>query len=209
MANTQLGYTTLRAPVEGSIAEVDVEPNENVQLGQTVVVLAAGSRPEVEISMPEILIAQIREGDRVNVTFDALPGQSFPARVTEVGFMAGGSATTYPVTVRLEREETDIRPGMAAEVAFTFESADGRERIMVPPGAVGEDSRGRFVFVVEQVADDTGVARRLPVRTGELTGEGLEIVEGLEDGDLLVTAGVHKLVDETRVRLLAPTGGGR
>jgi len=208
-ARSMLGYTTLRGPVDGNVAEVRVEASENVQPGQTVVVLTSGDYPEVQVAVPEALIAQVSEGDAVTATFDALPGRIFPATVTEVGVMSAPSATAFPVTVRLTQTDLDIRPGMAAEVAFSFGSASGVERILVPPTAVGEDDSGRYAFVVEDVAGDLGTVRRVPVLTGELTGEGLEVLEGIEDGDLLVTAGLHKLTDGLQVKVPQPSGGDR
>ena len=68
---------------------------------------------------------------------------------------------------------------------------------------------GNFIFVVEDLEDGVGTARRRTVRIGELSGDGLEIVEGLSDGDLLVTAGVNRLVDGRRVRLLIRTEDAR
>jgi RND family efflux transporter MFP subunit len=204
-----LGYTVLRAPVDGNIADVTIEPSENVQAGQTVVVLTSGDYPEVQVAVPEVLIAQIRESDAVTATFDALPGRSFPATVTEVGVMSAASATAFPVTVRLTETDPDIRPGMAAEVAFSFRSTGGAERILVPATAVGEDEQGRYAFLVDDVVGDLGTVRRVPVLTGELTGEGLEVLDGLEDGDLLVTAGLHKLTDGLQVKVPQPSGGDR
>jgi RND family efflux transporter MFP subunit len=206
LARSRLRYTTLRAPIAGSIAQIDVEVNENVRTGQVVVVLTSGSHPEVRVSVPELLIGQIEEGDPVTVAFDAFPDRRFDATVTEVAVAATGAATTFPVTVRLAQPDESIRPGMAAEVAFLFEAADGGELIVVPPVAVGEDRQGRYVFVLEEIADGEGIARRREVRVGELTGEGLVIEEGLADGDILVTAGVTKLRDGRRVRLLGQSG---
>ncbi|MEZ4652506.1 MAG: efflux RND transporter periplasmic adaptor subunit [Candidatus Eisenbacteria bacterium] len=208
LAVSQLGYTRLTAPVDGAIAAVNVEANENVQAGQTVVVLTSGSTPEVQVAMPEVLIGEVTEGDSVLVTFDAMPGRGFPAVVTEVGVASTGMATTFPVTVRLGESGKDVRAGMAAEVAFRFASSDGKNRIVVPPVAVGEDREGRFAFVVADVKDGAGVARRVSVRTGDLTSEGLEVVEGLSDGDLLVTAGVNRITDGQAVRLLGLTRAG-
>jgi len=208
-ARNLLGYTTLRAPVDGSVAEVDIETSENVRAGQTVVLLTSGDYPEVQVAVPEALIAQVSEGDAVTATFDALPERSFPATVTEVGIMTAPSATAFPVTVRLVQTDPDIRPGMAAEVAFSFGSPAGVERFLVPPTAVGEDDSGRYAFVVDDVAGDLGVVRRVTVLTGEQTGDGLEILEGIEDGDLLVTAGVHKLTDGLQVRVPHHAGGDR
>ena len=58
----------MTAPVAGAIATVEVEVNENVQPGQTVAVLTAEVRPEVEIGLPEVFIARVREGQPVEVT---------------------------------------------------------------------------------------------------------------------------------------------
>lgn len=207
LARSQLSYTRLLSPLDGAISAVDVEVNENVSVGQTAVVLTSGSRPEVQVAMPEIFIARVREGEPVEVTFDALPDRTFPAVITEVGVASGGLATTFPVTVRLRETPPDILPGMAAEVAIGFETGDGRERILVPPFAVGEDPRGRFVFVAEPGDEGLATARRRNVEVGDLTGEGLEILEGLEESELLITAGISRIEDGMQVRLLRENAG--
>ncbi|MGD8700589.1 MAG: efflux RND transporter periplasmic adaptor subunit, partial [Gemmatimonadales bacterium] len=123
LARLQLSYTRLRAPVAGAVAAVNVEVNENVPTGQVVVLLTSGSNLEVEVDVPGVLITGIAEGDDVDVAFDALPGRTFAGTVTEVGVAATGPGLTFPVTVRLAESVSDIRPGMAAEVGFQFESA--------------------------------------------------------------------------------------
>jgi RND family efflux transporter MFP subunit len=201
LARSQLGYARLVSPVDGAISAVEVEVNENVSVGQTAVVLTSGNRPEVQVAVPEVFIAQIREGQSVDVTFDALPGESFPAVVSEVGVAATGLATTFPVTVRLRNPSSKILPGMAAEVAVRFETGDGRGRMVVPPFAVGEDRRGRFAFVAEPGEQGLATVRRKEVRVGDLTGDGLEILEGLAEGELLITAGISQIEDGMQVRL--------
>jgi RND family efflux transporter MFP subunit len=208
LARSRLDYTRLRAPLDGAIADLTVEVSENVQPGQTIATLTAGQQPEVEIAIPEAFIGRMREGQDVTVSFDALPGRTFAAVVTEVGVTSTGLATTYPVTVRLTDEASDVRPGMAAEVSIVFESEQGRSRILVPAFAVGEDRNGRFVFVATEGEGRYGVVRRREVQVGELTGEGLEIVAGLEEGELLVTAGVSRLRDGLEVRLPSATEPG-
>jgi RND family efflux transporter MFP subunit len=174
--------------------------NENVQAGQTIVTLTSGTLPEVEIALPGKLIADVDENDTVTVSCDAYPGEALSAVVTEVG-VATINSTTYPVRVRLREPRDLIRPGMAAEVTFRFESADREGRIFVPAVAVGEDRQGRFVFRVESKGDGTGVVHRHGVAVGELTTDGLEIVEGLSEGDEIATAGVRRLEDGLTVRL--------
>ncbi len=211
LARRQLGYARLTAPVDGAIAAVFVEANENVGSGTAVALLTSGSRPEVEVAMPEALTSQLLDGGTAQVTFDALPGAVFPAVITEVGVAATGAGATFPVKVQLAADDSSVRSGMAASVAFRFESGDGEDHIFVPPVAVGEDRDGRFVFVLERATGEgedgaLATAHRRPVEIGDLAPEGIEIEDGLADGDLLVTAGVRRIQDGQTVKLLADAG---
>jgi len=209
LARSQLDYTRLRSPRDGAISQVGVEVSENVQPGQAIATLTAGTRPEVEIAVPEAFIGRIEEGQNVTVRFDALPDRAFPARVTEVGVTSTGAATTYPVTVQLADAGAGIRPGMAAEVAIAFDTGDGSPTILVPSFAVGEDREGVFVYVAERSGEGReAIARRRPVRVGDLTADGIEIRDGLAEGDLLVTAGVSQLRDGMEVLLPASGESG-
>ena len=201
LARLQLSYTRLIAPLDGAVASVNVEVNENVRPGQVVVLLTSGSQLEVEVGIPEVLISQIQAGRDCTVTFDALPGTTFSAVITEVGVMSTGMGTTFPVTVVLDEAYPGIRSGMATEVAFLFQSEGQREIYIVPPVAVGEDRDGRLVYVVEPTTPGKGVVHRRAVVIGELTAEGLEVFEGLSDGDRVVTAGISKIEDSQEVRL--------
>ena len=202
LARQQVSYARLTAPTAGAVAQVNVEVNENVTAGRAVVVITSGDQPEVEVAVPEMFIARMREGDAVTVTFDALPGQRFAATVSEVG-VTSTRATTFPVSVRLTENDEAVRPGMAAAVLFQLDTADQRERILVPAVSVGEDREGRFAFVVEPSEEGIGIARRRLVEVGDLTAEGLEVLTGLNDGEIVVTAGISRLTDGQPVRLLA------
>ena len=205
LARNQLKYTRLTAPVAGDVASVDVEVNENVRSGQKIVLLTSRGNMQVQVAIPEILISHIREGDPVTATFDALHGREFPGTVIEVGVAATGVATTFPVTVGLEDAGQAVRSGMAAEVAFRFESETRTERYSVRPVAVGEDRDGRFVFVVEPSDEEgVGVVKRRNVTVAGFFEYDIDILDGLSDGDFVVTAGVSRLVDGQRVRFSVP-----
>ena len=212
LSRLQVSYTKLQAAAEGAIADVPVEVNENVNAGQLIALLNSGGQPEVDVAIPEVFIARIRQGAAVTVTFDALPGQVFSAWVTEVGIASTGTATTFPVTVQLDDDAAAIRSGMAANVSFTFRSGDGSasgdepQRIVAPLHAVGEDRQGRFVFVVEPQGEGRGIVRRRPVSVGALDAEGLRILEGLQEGEWLVTAGVKRLEDGREVKVRTEKG---
>lgn len=206
-AKQQLGYATLRAPADGAIASVAVEANENVQGGQEVCLLLSGGEPEVVVPVPAVMIGFIEVGQRVSVRMDALPGETFEAEVTEVGVAVTGAATTYPVIARLLDSSIMVRAGMAAEATFSLEGATG-DRIFVPGVAVGEDREGRFVFLLEPSGGGEGTVERRAVEIGAINATGIEIVSGVEENDLVVTAGVRRLSDGMRVAVLEPVEAG-
>lgn len=203
LTSQQLAYTVLRAPADGAIARKDLEVNENVQAGQAVFMLTSGSLAEVEFAVPEVMIADIEVGLPVTVTFDALPGRQFPAEIAEVGVAVTGASAAFEAVARLRQEVPEVRSGMAAEVTSRFQGIGSAEALVVPWVAVGEDREGRFVFVVEPQAEGVGVVRRRPVTVGQI-GRDIEILEGLEEGELIVTAGTRRLADGMRVRLEGP-----
>ena len=91
---------------------------------------------------------------------------------------------------------------MAAEVTFRFGSEDGRGHILIPAVAVGKDRDGRFVYVVEPSEAGFGTVRRSVVKVGDFSEAGFEILEGLVEGQLVVTASVSRIRDAQQVRLL-------
>ena len=201
LARRQVAYTNMTAPTAGAVAAVLAEVNENVSPGQPVVVLASGSAPEVGFAVPEALIREVREGTPVAVAFDAIADARFEGVVTEVGVAATATGTTFPVTVRLGADAAEIRSGMAAAVDMVLGDEDAPERFIVPGQAVGEDRGGRFVFVAEPSGDGLAVVRRRLVTVGAFAVGGIEVLDGVSEGDRVVVAGVNRLQDGDDVRL--------
>ena len=200
LARLDLGYTQIKASEPCSVAEVSAEVNENVQAGEAIATVTCGEVNEVEVSIPENLIGSLKQGMSAKVHFDAIPGEAFAGSVAEVGVTSVGAA--FPVTLTIKEQHSQLRSGLAAEVTFFFANkTEGPLRIYLPPVAVGQDSEGRFIFVLES-GDSQGesLVRRRPVKIGELTSLGLEIVNGVNVGERVVTAGVSVIRDGLRVK---------
>jgi RND family efflux transporter MFP subunit len=196
-----LGYTHLKAPETGTLATVDIEVNEYVQAGELVATLLAGEQIEVSVSVPASVIRSIRKGAEAKARFNSLEGKEFAGTVTEVGVASVGGATTFPVTVRLTEGQDQVRAGMSADVTFVFASEKEGPRYSLPISAVGEDREGRFVFILEKTGDALGTVHRTPVEVGEILSDGIEILDGVKPGDLVVTAGVSRIYDGLQVRV--------
>ena len=200
-AQNQVRYASLLAPFTGIITNVNVEENVLVGSGSPVAMLSAEVKPEVTVGVPELFIAQVKKGAKVDILFSILPGQIFQGTVSEVGFSAISGAT-YPVIVQIDKPSDLIRPGMAATVTFHFGAASEDQQFLVAPvKAVGEGTAGNFVFVLQADADAHKAIKR-PVTIGELLPAGFEIKEGLEEGEVVATAGLKSLLDGMRVKLI-------
>ena len=197
LARLDLSYTSLGVRQDCSVADVVADVGENVSAGQPVVVVNCGEHLEIAITVPETLIANFSPGLPGEITFDAVPGRTFPGVISEVGVAATGTA--FPVTVRMEGTG-EVRSGLAAQVDFAFDR--GESTTIVPAASVAEDEQGRFVYtLVDGDEAGVGVIRRKPVEVGELTSRGLEVIAGVSPGDRVVTAGISVIRDGMKVRV--------
>ena len=200
LAERQLAYTRLSAPEAGVIASVGADVNEYAVPGLPIVVLASGAALEVEFAVPETLIGRIQEGSRASAAFDAIPDRRFEGTVTEVGVMTTATRTTFPATVRLDDVAAHVRSGMTADITIAFADEPEVERFVVPTRAVISDRASQFVFVADTTTGHQTVARRRSVTVGGLSGGGVEVVDGLSEGEIIVTAGASRLQDGDQVR---------
>lgn len=191
LARLNLQYTRLLAAASCTIADLQIESNENVTAGQTVATVNCGEGWEVQLSVPESLIASFSNGLAGSVRFPAFPERTFEGIVSEVG-VGTGNSRTFPVTLALTTLPDEIRANLAAEVRFQFVGAEAdSQRLYLPAAAVVKDESGTFVYIVAPTDQRPGAAtlERRPVSTGELSELGMEILSGVAAGERVVTAG--------------------
>ncbi len=197
----KIDFGYLYAPENGVIAQVTAEIDENVGPGQIVGVLNADSSIEISLGLPESIINSVEKGMKVTVSFTAIENKKFNAIVTEVAPAINNNTSTYPVTVTITDKDEKIKSGMAANVFFEFASVKGINGVLtVPANAVGEDSDGRFVFIIKD-DKDTAIVQKQKVTIGDLTSNGFEITSGLNVGQKIATAGLQTLLDGQKVKL--------
>ncbi len=207
IARLNVSYTRLRADTDCSIASLNIEVNENVSAGQQVAAVSCGDAYEVTLDLPESLIGSVDESTPVGVRFGAIPGVEFTGVISEVAVASTPGSAAFPVVIRIQETHPSLRSGLAADVTFKFDtSATGVSAFVLPVTAVIRDPSGTFVFIAEDVgAEGEGIVRRRPVTLGELSQSGIEVIDGLEQGDRVVTAGISIIRDGQRV-LLPETG---
>lgn len=194
----QEGYATLAADADGVVVSVSAEPGQVLAAGQPVLRLAHDGEKEVVVSVPEGQVGRLRPGQEVLVLLWADPGNRFPGRIREIAGGADAVTRTFAVRVSMPKAPAQARVGMSASVALGGGLDAGL--VLLPLTALVRDGDGAFVWVVDPKS--SRVARR-DVRVGEFREDGATIVSGLAAGEVVVSAGVHKLRAGEPVR---PTG---
>ncbi|MFS4417876.1 efflux RND transporter periplasmic adaptor subunit [Maribacter sp. 2307ULW6-5] len=197
----QINYGYLYAPEDGVITSVTAEVDENISPGQTIAILNAGTEMQIELGLPESIINQVEMKMPVDISISSIEGKTFKGTVSELSPAIDASTATYPVRVNFTEPTEEIKTGMAASVTFAL-SANGAQQqtLRIPAQAVGEDSNGRFVFLVTE-ADGKTVVKKNPVKVGDLNSQGFAVIEGLKAGQQIATAGLQTLLDGQEVSL--------
>ncbi|MGV3483303.1 MAG: efflux RND transporter periplasmic adaptor subunit [Planctomycetaceae bacterium] len=205
-AQNQLDDATLKAPFDGEVSARYVDNYQRVQAKQPIVRMVDVSEIEITVQIPESLIGIIPKVKKVACRFDAVPGRDFMGTVTKIGGEASQTTRTYPVTVQISQpEDVKILPGMAATVRNHQEEGNEPEAgaLIVPAGSIftsaTADDTQSYVWVFDEASKK--VSRRA-VKTGQLTPVGVEVEDGLQAGERVVTSGVHSLREGQEVKLL-------
>ncbi|MEM6603508.1 MAG: efflux RND transporter periplasmic adaptor subunit [Pseudomonadota bacterium] len=203
IAKKDLKYTSLRSEGACAIASVSPDIGENVNSGEQIIYATCGDKLEVKLNIPESVIAYIEKDMPAKVSFPAIRNKTFDGIVTEVGVSSVSGRTTFPVDVLITGTDMKLlKAGLSADVVFAIDSAKAGQSnaIIVPAFAVGEDQNGRFVFTVAQTEEGKTIVKRSPVTVGDVQQNGVVILDGVNAGDFVVTAGVSVLRDGMEVK---------
>lgn len=194
VARDRLRYTEIVSPIDGTVLEVGIEAGEVVTPGvqqtfegRPLMVVGDLSTLVVKSELNQIDIAKIEVGDLAELSFDALPGRRFSARVTKTAPAAvlpkGKTVEVFPVEATLTETSTTIRPGMTADVRFAIDTRRGV--LSVPIEAVVRDKGDAFVTKIVSV-EGKPRTERVAVRLGARSDRQVEVAEGIVEGDELL-----------------------
>ncbi len=195
ISKKNLDDCALYAPSNGYIGSRAIEPGMTIVPGITAINIIKINKVYASISVPENEIVNISRNQKCLVNVAALGKQTFEGVVEQVGVVANPLSRAYKVKISIANQNNVLKPGMICDV--TLETSDNSSSVVVPNYSVLVDEDGKtFVYTVEQ---NNTIAKRKWVTTRNLTRKGVEIVDGLTTGEILVVAGHQKLMDGARV----------
>lgn len=198
------------APFDGIAGIRNVNVGDYLKDGTDIVNLEDIDTVYVDYRLPERYQTQVKAGQRVTVELDALPGRSFEARVQAVDPLIDANGRSIGVRASIPNRQLLLRPGMFARVSTLFGVRE-RARVVPEEAIVPQGGRQFVIKLVPGPDNDTLVSRRVEVKVGIRRPGQVEIVEGLQEGDTVVTAGQQRLQrDGSPVKVLElnrPSGG--
>ena len=196
-ASRALNDTTIRAPFDGIAELIHVQEGDYVNPGLPIATVADFSSIRIRAGVTAREATLLVGTETASLTLEALGAQTLTGRVHSVARIADPGAGTYAVEIWLDDDRQLVREGMLATVYLPYASQE--QHLTVPASAVFRRNGTMHAFVV---TDDRAKLR--PVRTGRSDAVQVEVLEGLTEGETVVTEGQFALRDGAMVHIERP-----
>ncbi|GAB4245210.1 MAG: hypothetical protein Kow00109_21220 [Acidobacteriota bacterium] len=201
-AQIQLDYTTVESPINGVVTQRLIDVGDRVNMNEVLFTIQEFPPLWARIYVPERYLPSLRIGEETLVRFDSLPGREFRGRIKLISPTVDANTGTVKVTVELNNTSNVLRPGMFGTVYIATETRPNA--VVVPKKAVVRERDQNYVYVINE---DNTVTRR-QVQLGLAEEDYVEITQGVQAGEAVVTVGVETLNDGYPVMVQAWEDGG-
>lgn len=203
-AENARGDTALTSPIDGIILKRLVEIGSLVGPGTGAFVLADVSSVKAVFGAPDTVVGSIKVGTLVPITTEAVPNRVFSGRVSNVAPMADPRSRVFDVELTIANNDRVLKPGMLAVLAIDGKQGATARLPVVPLSAIVRPKTkpdGYAVFVVEE-SGGRAIARLRNVTVGEMTGNGIVVMDGLRDGEKIIVSGSTIVTDGETVSVI-------
>lgn len=197
--STRFGYTVIKAPISGIISKRLSEPGNIAERYTHLLTISDHTALVTEVNISELLVSHLHLDNSVSVIIDALGSEVFSGRISRIHPNLNPLTRRGTVEVTLNPVPQGARPGQLCRVKFNTRTA---ERLMIPFRALRRDINGEYVFRI-----DGKKAVRNGVTSGLRIAEKVEVLQGLEAGQRVVTRGFLDLVDNKPVKDISLSAG--
>lgn len=197
LATNSQSYAELKADADGTVIGVFAEAGQVVAAGQAVFRLARDGDREVQVAVPEQDLQLARQAAAAAALWSET-GKSYPAELRELSPSADAATRTFLARYTIKGIAADAPLGMTATLTLSTPASAAGAR--VPLSAILNEGAGTQVYVFDKAS---GVIMRRAVKVAAYDYRHALVSEGLADGDLVVTLGIHTLRDGQKVRAMA------
>lgn len=191
---------TIKAPFPGILGIRQVDLGQYLQAGTPVVILQTLDPIYVDFSLPQQALSALRVGQEVEATVEGFSAP-FPGKINVINPLVDTATRTVKIQATLANKQEQLRPGMFGRVQVVV--AEPQNLITIPTTCINHAPYGDSVFVIETIKNPQGVeylgVRQQFVKIGSARGDQIAILEGLKEGEQVVSSGLFKLREGSAV----------
>jgi len=202
LLETRLGYTRVHAPFDGIVTARLTEPGNVVGRHEHLLTIVDPGSLVTELDVSELVVPHLAVGDIARVSIDALGDQSYEGHITRIHPGIDRLTRRGTLEVELSPVPDGARPGQLCRVHLSSHAA---KHLVIPFAAVRYDDKGEYVFVT----DSGNKAQRVAIVTGLRFADRVEVLQGLEEGQQIVTRGFLGLSAGKQVKPIGKKSSAR
>ncbi len=192
-----LGDNNVKSSINGIVNKRNIEPGSVVSPGMSLFELVNVSTLKLKVNVPEAQVATLKVGDVVKVTASVYPDKEFSGKISFIAPKADASLN-FPVEIKIaNNEKGELKAGMYGSAMFSAAGKNQTEITTVPRNAFVGGVGNNEVFIVKD-----SVAKLTKVIAGRIFGDQVEVLKGLNNGDVVVTSGQINLADGSKVSIV-------
>lgn len=188
----RLADASVKAPISGTIYKRHIEVGSYLNPGTLLFDIINDSQLKATCFVTGKQILNISEGHEIIVASEIFPGETFKGKIIFIGKKAERSLN-FPVEVSIVDHKKELKPGMFVSIFFNTETQ--KSGIIIPRNAIIGSFQAAKVFVLEN-----SLAKQHNIIVGEMIGESIEVLQGLQAGDSIITGGLINVFDGAIVR---------
>jgi multidrug efflux pump subunit AcrA (membrane-fusion protein) len=196
-AEAQLSYSEIRSPINGVITDRPLYPGEMATAGTSLLTVMDISSVIAKAHIPQDQAAALKVGDNGTM---AVPGMEQPikGKVTVVSPALDPNSTTVEVWFEAKNPRQELKPGTSVHLSVTAQTVN--DALVVPASSILTAQDGSTTVML---AGSDGMAHQQSVKLGIRNGDDVQIVEGVKEGDKVVSTGAYGLPDKTKIKIEA------
>jgi HlyD family secretion protein len=196
-AEAQLSYSEIRSPINGVITDRPLYPGEMAAAGAPLLTVMDISSVIAKAHIPQNDAAALKIGDQGSMT---VPGIEKPieGKVTVVSPALDANSTTVEVWFEAKNPKHELKPGTSVQLSLTAQTV--KDALVVPTNSVLTAADGSTTVMI---AGTDGLAHQQTVKLGIRNGGDVQIVDGVKEGDKVVSNGAYGLPDKTKIKIEA------
>lgn len=199
LARMRMDKAGLKAPFSGRIGLRHVSAGDYVNVAQEITEIMDSDPMKVEFAVPEKFASALAPGQKLTAAVDAYPGRAFEGVVFAVDARVDPDTRNISAKAEIANPDDELKPGMFAYVTIALANRTGA--MFIPEEAVIPKGSEKFVMKVVN-----GKAQLVPVKLGARRDAKVEVIEGLAEGDEIITAGHIKVQPDMPVQPMVPEG---